>query len=155
MPRAERASTRAFPRPLLVVAVVLGLIRIGAGLVDHWRPSPRMSLVRWSTPAEPAPPDRPVLYDFSALWCQPCQKMEREVFADAEVAAFINDSFARVRVSDEDGGAEARALRAKYHVEALPTLIVARPAGIGEPPRMEGYRNKRKTLTFLRSAIHR
>jgi thiol:disulfide interchange protein len=148
-------STRGRPTVLLTLAAGLLIARIAIGAYDAHHPPPVGGLVHWRAPdaaeAAAATEGRPILYDFSAAWCQPCQQMEREVFADAEAADFINKTYVPVRVADEDQAAISTALRLRHRVEGLPTLLVVR-AGDVRPFRIEGYDGKRRTVAFLKRA---
>jgi len=117
---------------------------------------PPRKIVKWrgadGAAVAAAAEHKPIFYDFSAGWCEPCKQMDREVFANAEVAGFINNNFVPVRVTDEDTGPVAHRLRSEYRVESLPTLLVAH-APKGELSRIEGFHDKRLTLAFLKIAL--
>ena len=157
-PEARRASTRGRPTLLLALAGLLLLARVGTGLREHRHPPRLPELVRWSIPLEPGAaalaPDKPVLYEFTADWCEPCQKMKREVFAEREAATFINSSFFPVRILDTDEGAAARALRQRHRVTGFPTLLVTMP-GQEAPALSEGYQDRKATMKFLEDARER
>ena len=100
---------------------------------------------------------RPILYDFTAEWCGPCKRLEREVFSDRRRAAMINERFVPVRVRDlelekgENPPAIA-ALRQRYKVDSFPTLLVT--SAQGEPiDRASGFRSGRETLRMLRASL--
>jgi len=152
-PRAR--STRARPTLLIGLAVALLLARVASGIYETSHPAPPGGLVHWRSPDKvelmAMVQKKAVLYDFSAAWCEPCKKMEREVFADADAAELINASYLAVRVSDEDASPIAASLRERHGVDGLPTLVVVTP-GAKTPLRLEGYRSKRHTLAFLTSS---
>jgi thiol:disulfide interchange protein len=153
MPRDDAAgSTRRRPTVLLAIAGVDLLARIGVGIHEANRP-PTPTLVRWvdvdGAAARGAAEEKPMLYDFSASWCQPCKRMEREVFADAQAAQFINRTFIPVRITDDDERSGARVLRSSHDVQGIPLLVVVRG---DKKQRQEGYRNKALTVRFLERA---
>jgi thiol:disulfide interchange protein len=144
------------PRALIGAAAALLIARIALGVYRAAHPVPLGGLVHWTSPDDAAAAAaagddaRPVLYDFSATWCEPCQQMERQVFADPEAAAFINATYRPVRVADDDASAAAAGLRAQFRVSGLPTLVVVR--GPAATSHLEGYAGKRRTLAFLAGA---
>jgi thiol:disulfide interchange protein len=168
MPPAEpRAipggSTRARPTALLVLAAALLVARIGTGLYEERHPPSVAELVHWQpiegAEARASAERRPVLYDFSADWCVPCQTMQREVFGDPEMAKQIESGFIPVRVLDrvrEEGRNPALvdSLERRFRINSFPTLVVV-PAGGGDPDVVVGYEGPRATQQRLRAALMR
>lgn len=71
---------------------------------------------------------KPVLVDFYATWCGPCQ-MQAPILED--VKQRLGDSVSVVKI-DVDRNSEAAAM---YNVRSIPTLMLSRMAnGCGEAP---------------------
>ena len=64
----------------------------------------------------------PMVYFLTATWCSPCRIMKREVWADAEVEAMVNDGFVAVLV-DVDNPQYAPVLE-RYNVRGTPWTII-------------------------------
>jgi thiol:disulfide interchange protein len=148
-------STRARPRTLMALAGALLVARIALGVHDAYSPPRSGGLVRWLTPGDPEIAQlaarKPVLYDFSASWCEPCHAMDRQLFSDPDSANYVNATFVPVRVTDEDKSEAANALRSRHNVLGLPTLVVVAKEG-KEPHRFQGFPGRVQTMGFLRVA---
>lgn len=65
---------------------------------------------------------KPVLADFSAIWCPTCRRLHSEVFSDPAVKAAIKAGYVLSGVDYES--AEAPAFMAQYDVSSFPSLLV-------------------------------
>jgi thiol:disulfide interchange protein len=142
------------------VLIALAALAVGARTFAR-RVSDRMEWVPLAAAAELSQKTgRPLLYDFTADWCSPCKRLERDVFADARQAAWLSRQFVPVRVLDrerEDGrnSDEVERLKEQMGVGAFPTLVVARPDGT-VVARQEGYGgNPRQLAQALDQALGR
>lgn len=64
---------------------------------------------------------KPVLVDFSAIWCPTCRALHADVFTDAAVKQAITTGFVLARVDYDEP--EARAFMQRYAVQGFPTLL--------------------------------
>lgn len=143
---------------LLWVLLAAALFRIVTSVTE--KESGGAGLVKW-TAAERAVAaargsGKPILYDFTAEWCAPCKMLDRDGWADPQVAALVNESFVAARVVDrtrEDGknAPWIDELQQRYRVNAFPTLVVAAADG-REIAIAHGFSGKANLLRFLEGA---
>jgi thiol:disulfide interchange protein len=163
MPPVAESSTRVTPRWLIGAAAILLAGRIALEVAAGGRPAESVSeLVKWrpigAEIEEARASNKPVLYDFTADWCAPCQKMKQEVFADRRSAGTIEQLFVPVRVLDrtrEEGrnATGVAALQARYGVEAFPTLVIVDPLRPeAEPVMIRGFGGREDLMRRLTSA---
>lgn len=62
-----------------------------------------------------------VFIDVVTEWCLPCKMMEKDVFTDPEIAAFMNQNFINYKVDAEKGNGPMVSL--VYEVQMYPTLL--------------------------------
>ena len=164
MPADETApqrsgSTRRLPLMLLIVAAAFLVARVGTGIYEHGhtKESGDQDKVVWrlipGAEAEARMMHKPLLYDFTADWCPPCQMMRREVFADAPSAETINRLCVPVKVLDrsrEEGKNPplVEALQSRFKIDGFPTLVVVSPDG-GDSVVVGVYAGREQTMQML------
>ena len=121
-------TTRPAPTVLYGLTLVLLAARIGSGLWESKHPVVH-DLVRWHSLAkaeDARPSKKALLYVFGASWCEPCKRMESELFDDPKYAEYISRRFVAVHIDSDAQGSEplVQALRSRYEVKELPTPIV-------------------------------
>lgn len=85
-----------------------------------------------------------LLLDFTASWCGPCHKMEKDTWAAAEVRAWLSENAIAIQI-DVD---EERELAQRFRIDAMPTVVALREGA--EFDRVVGYRNASQFLDWGR-----
>jgi len=138
-PPISQSSTSSWLRgrrlALLMTLVILLLVASYDPSTQRlWRQiaGQQVDRIAWGTNydaalAESKATGKPVLLDFHASWCQPCQLMEREVWSDPRVDRIVADHFIPVSL-DVDVTANA-APATRYRVDAIPRVLVVADDG--------------------------
>ena len=159
-PKPPSGSQSKLSPVILWVLLAAALFRIVTTVTDEKTDGGGAGLVRWTAPegavAAARSSGKPILYDFTAEWCAPCKMLDRDGWADARVAALVNESFVATRIVDrarEDGknAPWVDELQQRYRVNAFPTLVVAAPDG-REIGIAQGFSGKAKLIAFLEGA---
>ncbi len=92
---------------------------------------------------------KPILLCISASWCHWCHTMDKLVYADKKIAAFIKKHVVPIRV-DLDHRPD---INTRYNVGGTPTTLIL--AHDGEPVAAATYIPRERMLSFLQDGLSR
>ncbi|MDO8683042.1 MAG: cytochrome c biogenesis protein CcdA [Armatimonadota bacterium] len=118
-PSLRSLRSNRLARPSLGLAV--GLIGLWF-MAPHTRPSVNWTPYTPSALEQALKSNRPIMIDFTAAWCIPCEEMEKKTFTDRKVIAGSR-RFVRLRVDLTKSSKPTDSLRKHYNVDGPPTVI--------------------------------
>jgi thiol:disulfide interchange protein len=65
---------------------------------------------------------KPILIDFSASWCPPCQRMKQTAWPDNRVVQLASSSYVALGLDVDDASAKAPA--DKYGITEIPAILI-------------------------------
>lgn len=124
------------------VRLLVALALLSTGLlfaVPRKAPATQLVFAPYSEAALRAAAGKPVMIDFAADWCLPCKELEHKTFVDpAVVAAGRGWVFLKADLT-KTGSPEVEALKEKWKVLGVPTLIFLGPDGRETGERVVGF----------------
>jgi thiol:disulfide interchange protein DsbD len=128
----------AWFRPVRAV-IALGLLAAGLAFAVPRKAASRLPFSPYSEAVLAAASGRPVMIDFAADWCLPCQELEHKTFTDPGViAAGKGWTFLKADLT-RTGSPEVEALRERWKIQGVPTLIFLGPDGKEAGERVVGF----------------
>jgi thioredoxin-related protein len=135
---------------LVVPAVLLATLAAAPAGAAEWK--------NWNAGMKAAQASgRYVLVDVYTDWCGWCRRMDRDVYARAEVDRYLSSHFVTVKLNAESGelathkgrNYSARSLAASFDVSGYPTTIFLTPEG-DRLVNVPGYIEPERFLLLLR-----
>ena len=92
-----------------------------------------------------------IFFDAYTSWCQPCKKMDRDVFTRPQVANYFNQKFINVKYDMEKG--EGPHLKKKYGIGVFPTYLFINGKGKVVHRIVGAYFEEGDFLRFAKMAV--
>src|SRR5258706_1255941 len=144
----SRGASRVLPTVLALAALVGGEAPAGAPAAAPAAAAMKHHEGPYAKALEEAKSSgRPMMVDFYTSWCGWCKVMDKQVFADAGVAAWCNENIVAISIDAEKG--EGVELAKKFGVTGFPTFVFLDGSG-AELDRQIGYAPKEKFLPLLK-----
>lgn len=86
--------------------------------------------------AEASAAGRPVVIDFFADWCLPCKELEKFTFTDPQVRKALDGWVLLKADLTKSASPEVAALRTKWSIQGVPTIVFLGPDGKESKPRV-------------------
>ncbi|MFI5180358.1 MAG: protein-disulfide reductase DsbD family protein [Thermoanaerobaculia bacterium] len=126
-------------KPVRILAA-LALLLAGVLLaVPRETPATQLVFAPFSEAALKAAAGKPVMIDFAADWCLPCKELEQKTFVDPDVVAAGSGWVLLKANLTKTGSPEVEALKEKWKVLGVPTLIFLGPDGRETAERVVGF----------------
>jgi thiol:disulfide interchange protein DsbD len=132
----------------LKVALGLALLAVGAWFVVPSKHAEGLAFQPYSDAAlaEASAAGKPVVIDFFADWCLPCKELEKFTFTDPAVAKVLDGWVLLKADLTKSASPEVAALRTRWNVQGVPTIVFLGPDGKESLPRVVQFE---KPAAFL------
>lgn len=128
---ALRKKSLFFLKEALIIAVIIALAFPASRLVHTWLGKQALEKVQldnlsYQVAVEKAQhEDKPLMLEFSAIWCSSCRKLNKQVLANTRVSEKIRSDYVYARL-DYDAPLD-RKLFDQYGIQGFPTILVMNP----------------------------
>lgn len=94
--------------------------------------------------------NKPLFIDIYATWCGPCKMLDRDVFIDDDLGAYMNENFINLKLDGEKGDGDV--LMTQFDMSAFPTMLYLSADKI-ELNRIVGYVDANSLLETSKTVI--
>lgn len=122
----------------LKVAFGIGLLAAAVPFLLPSKKGEGLAFVPYSDAAlaEATAAGKPVLIDFFADWCLPCKELEKFTFTDPAVRKALDGWVLLKADLTKSASPEVAALRTKWNIQGVPTMVFLGPDGKESKPRV-------------------